>query len=568
MPDDPAPAPTPTPAPGASQTPAPSPSASALTDHWGTRIGVILAVVGSAVGLGNFLRFPGLAAKYEGGAFMVPYFIALLVLGIPLAWAEWALGRRGGRKGFHSTPGIYWALSQKRGMAYLGTLGTIVPVIIFMYYVLIEAWCLSYAWFFLTGTMAELGEQAAAGAAAGDVDAAPFVGLFKGWAGLNANGEALAKPGLLLAVLVCFALNFGLIARGVSKGIERFCLLAMPALILCAFIVLLRVLTLPGITEGLGQMWNPPADAAGWREQLLNPTMWVEATGQIFFSLSIGFGLIIVYSSYVKRNEDIALSGLSAAAGNELCEVCLGGLITIPAAALFLSATALTAAAASTFNLGFMTLPLVFDAMPGGRFFGFLFFFLLFLAAATSSLSMLQGALALFEEGLGLTRAKAVGLLVAVSAAGTLLVLVFSKDAKALDTLDTWVGTLFIYILAFTQTILFGWVLGPERGMAEIDRGAAMRVPRVLGFVVRWVCPIYLALLFVAFLFDQLVTRKGGMFAAVFTDGVVALSVGFMGLVIFGTLMAIHLSLPRWQEMSEAQESPGQEPARVSGGAS
>ncbi len=77
-------------------------------DHWGTRLGVILAVVGSAVGLGNFLRFPGLAARYEGGAFMIPYFIALLVLGIPLAWAEWALGRRGGRKGFHSTPGIYW----------------------------------------------------------------------------------------------------------------------------------------------------------------------------------------------------------------------------------------------------------------------------------------------------------------------------------------------------------------------------------------------------------------------------------------------------------------------------
>ncbi|BAM05010.1 sodium-dependent transporter [Phycisphaera mikurensis] len=558
----------PEPPAAAEPAPAPPPAAGAGGDHWGTRVGVILAVVGSAVGLGNFLRFPGLAAKYEGGAFMVPYFVALLVLGIPLAWAEWALGRRGGRKGFHSTPGIYWALSQKRGMAYLGTLGTIVPVIIFMYYVLIEAWCLSYAWFFLTGTMAELGERAAAGAAAGEVDASPFVGLFTDWAGLDANGAAFAKPGLLLAVLLCFALNFGLIARGVSRGIERFCLLAMPALILCAFVVLLRVLTLPGIAEGLGQMWNPPADAAGWRQQLLDPTMWVEATGQIFFSLSIGFGLIIVYSSYVKRNEDIALSGVSAAAGNELCEVCLGGLITIPAAALFLSATALTAAAASTFNLGFMTLPLVFDAMPGGRLFGFLFFFLLFLAAATSSLSMLQGALALFEEGLGLTRAKAVGLLAAVAAAGTLLVLVFSEDAKALDTLDTWVGTLFIYVLAFTQTILFGWVLGPERGMAELDRGAAMRVPRLLGFVVRWVCPIYLGVLFVAFLYDQLVTRDGGMFAAVFSDPVVAASVGFMGLVIFGTLMAIRMAVPRWQRMSEDQQAEEDESTWISGATS
>ena len=381
-----------------------------VVDHWGTRVGVILAVVGSAVGLGNFLRFPGLAAKYEGGAFMIPYFVALLVLGIPLAWAEWALGRRGGRKGYHSTPGIYWALSHSRGMAYLGTLGTIVPVIIFMYYVLIEAWCLSYAWFFLTGTMAELGAESAAAAAAfppGSEEAvaaaaAPFSGLLGETTGAGANLAAFGNPGLLLSVLLCFALNFGLVARGVSKGIEKFCLYAMPALILCAVVVLLRVLTLPNITEGLGAMWNPPADAAGWWDKLSNWTMWLEATGQIFFSLSIGFGLIIVYASYVRQNEDIALSSLSAAAGNEFCEVGLGGLITIPAAAILLPAAGLAAAVGGTaFGLGFNTLPLVFAEMPGGRFFGFLFFFLLFLAAATSSLSMLQGRWRCSRKGWG-----------------------------------------------------------------------------------------------------------------------------------------------------------------------
>ena len=182
--------------------------------------------------------------------------------------------------------------------------------------------------------------------------------------------------------------------------------------------------------------------------------------------------------------------------------------------------------------------------------------------------------MALFEEGLGLTRAKAVGLLGAVAAGGTLLVLVFSRDTKAMDTLDTWVGTLFVYVLATTQTILFGWVLGPEKGMAELDRGAAMRVPRVLGFLVRWVCPIYLGVLFVAFLFDQLWTKGGGMFAAVFTDAVVAASVGFMGLVIAGTLAAIHFSVPRWQrraEAEQAQEDAGEQwasGAGISGGAS
>ena len=107
-------------------------------ENWSSRIGVILAVTGSAVGLGNFLRFPGLAAKYDGGTFMIPYFIALLLLGLPLAWAEWSMGRYGGVRGFHSSPGIFRLLWRNRAAPYLGVLGLLVPVVIYMYYVFIE----------------------------------------------------------------------------------------------------------------------------------------------------------------------------------------------------------------------------------------------------------------------------------------------------------------------------------------------------------------------------------------------------------------------------------------------
>lgn len=100
------------------------------TENWSTRIGVIFAVTGSAVGLGNFLRFPGLAAQYEGGVFMIPYFTALLLLGLPLAWAEWSMGRYGGVRGFHSTPGIFRQIWKNRAAPYLGVLGLIVPVVI------------------------------------------------------------------------------------------------------------------------------------------------------------------------------------------------------------------------------------------------------------------------------------------------------------------------------------------------------------------------------------------------------------------------------------------------------
>src|SRR5690606_14655819 len=122
-------------------------------ERWGSRFGVILAVTGSAVGLGNFLRFPGLAAQYEGGAFMIPYFISLLLIGLPLAWAEWAMGRYGGVRGFNSTPGIFRCICKNRASSFLGVFGLIVPVVIYMYYVFIEAWCLGYAWNYLTGAL-------------------------------------------------------------------------------------------------------------------------------------------------------------------------------------------------------------------------------------------------------------------------------------------------------------------------------------------------------------------------------------------------------------------------------
>ena len=122
-------------------------------DQWSSKIGVILAVAGSAVGLGNFLRFPGLAAQYGGGIFLIPYFTAFLLLGLPLAWMEWSLGRYGGRHGYNSVPGIYHTAWRHPVAPYLGVLGVVMPVMIFSYYLYVEAWCLSYALRYLLGMM-------------------------------------------------------------------------------------------------------------------------------------------------------------------------------------------------------------------------------------------------------------------------------------------------------------------------------------------------------------------------------------------------------------------------------
>ena len=511
-------------------------------ESWNSRMGVILAVAGSAVGLGNFLRFPGKAAEFGGGAFMLAYFISFLIIGLPICWAEWTMGRYGGQRGFNACPGILTAIWRHPMAKYLGVIGIVIPVVIYMYYVYIESWCLGYAIQFLRGTMDFTSVEASKS-------------FWSGLIGSERNGSAIGFniDGIGIYLLVAFLLNTILIYRGLSKGVEWFCKYAMPALLVLALLVLVRVLTLgtpdaakpeQNIVNGLGFMWNPSkvvvepeegahvaagalrgtSDAAVeggsaprgpvheisvWK-QLQRPQLWLAAAGQIFFSLSVGFGIILTYSSYMSSKEDVVLSGLSASSANEFCEVGLGGLITVPAGFAFLGAVGLAEVGLGTFDLGFKVLPMVFAKMPFGAFFGFLFFFLLFLAAVTSSLSMLQPGIAFLEETLKINRKQSVAILGTITAFGCGFVVYFSAGVKALDTLDFWVGTFLIYVLATIQIILFGWVLGVERGFKEAHKGSAIRIPVFFKFLMKYVCPLFLLMIFAGWLLFDVLGIGGG----------------------------------------------------------
>ncbi len=464
-------------------------------EQWGSKIGVIMAVAGSAVGLGNFLRFPGKAAENGGGAFMIPYFVALLLVGIPLCWAEWSMGRYGGRRGFHSAPGIFSVLWRNPASKYLGALALLIPLTVYFYYIVIEAWCLGYAWNYLTGNLM-MGKNPQA-----------YKDFFQTYTGSGADG-ALFSGGFqetLVFITITFFMNYALVYRGLSGGIEKFCNIAIPVMALCAMCVLVRVMTLPAnpsapeqtVTNGLGFMWNPQP------EKLLNPDSWLAAAGQIFFTLSVGFGVIINYASYVKPKQDIALSGLTATSVNEFFEVCLGGLITIPAAFVFLGATTLLTYTSSSFSLGFMALPNVFAEMPGGRIFGFLWFFMLFLAAITSSISMLQPVMAFFEEGMGVKRLGSTAIMLVFTLIGTGFVIYYSKGLGGLDSIDFWSGELFIVVLALVQAIMYGWVLGIDKGREELEDGAQMRVPYFIQYVIKFVSPLFLICILASMLLSR-----------------------------------------------------------------
>jgi len=625
------------------------------SENWGSKLGVILAVAGSAVGLGNFLRFPGNAALNGGGIFMVPYFISLILLGIPICWVEWTMGRYGGSKGFNSAPGIFSVLWRNSISKYFGALALIVPVGIFMYYVYIEAWCLAYAWDYVSGTMASYQ------ASVPEADLVPaFKSHFSHFVGMEYNGfllrdqatETATFLGLqksVLFLIIVFVINFILIYRGLTKGIEMFCKIAMPTLILFAVIVLVRVLTLgtpdparpeANINAALGFMWNPkivvkqewkqiagptvqlssatvesptftapdvaepveltfrqtvhgglvseprevtvrvapgatadtqpsiivaapatevrltidPEAVAKVKDQpawaaLADPQLWLAAAGQIFFTLSVGFGIILNYASYLRKDDDVVLSGLTATSTNEFCEVCLGGMITIPAAFLFLSAADLTPEVLkSGFQLGFMALPAVFAKMPMGNLFGGLWFFMLFAAAITSSLSMLQPAIAFLEEGFGMGRRLSVTCLSMLTATGGLLVVYFSKDLIALDVLDFWVGTVCIFVLATMQVLVVGWAFGVKRAQEESARGAAFKVPRVFWFLIKYVAPVYLLVIFIAWCYQNVPAYISNVANLNSEDrGTVLLMLAFIFVLLIFFGMLVHLAGKNWK---------------------
>jgi neurotransmitter:Na+ symporter, NSS family len=512
-------------------------------EQWGTRVGVILAVAGSAVGLGNFLRFPGQAAANGGGAFMIPYFCALLLVGIPIGWAEWTMGRYGGRKGLHSAPAILGVIGKGAVARYAGTLGVLIPLAVSFYYTYIEAWCLGYFWHYLTGGIGvdaatPIAEQAAAASA-----------FYNDFTGTATDGLLFGESyGTFIFWIVTFAVNIFFIYRGLSKGIELFCRYAMPLMAVCAAIVLVRVLTLgtpdpalpdQNVINGLGYMWNPDFSA------LRSPQTWLAAAGQIFFSISIGFGIIINYSSYLKKKDDVVLSGLTSTATNEVFEVSFGGLITLTSAFVFLGLTGTAAAVATgSFGLGFNTLPVVFAQMgPFGNAIGAIWFFMLFLAAITSSLSMYQPSLAFFQESLGISRKQATTVIVAICVIGSFMTMWFSKGGVFWSTIDNWVGTFLIFILGMIQMICFSWIWGVDKGLKEAHHGAEIRIPGMFRFIMKYVTPVYLIVVFVAFCVQNL----GSWVSDVGRQPAAQLALGLIAAVTIALIVCTRIGEKRWR---------------------
>jgi SNF family Na+-dependent transporter len=447
-------------------------------------MGIIMAVAGSAIGLGNFLRFPGQVVQNGGGAFMIPYFIALLLLGLPLIWIEWTIGRFGGGFGHSTAPGMFHSMWEKnRFIKYFGVIGIFGPIVIYLYYVYIESWLLGYSFFALTGKYSAC------------TTSESMVAFLHGYQGIAKNEFFSGLGTAYLFYLITFVLNGLVLYFGVQGGIERVCKIGVPLLLLLAIILVVRVFLLGtpdsafpenNVTNGLGFIWNPDWSA------LKSSRVWLAAAGQIFFTLSCGIGVILTYASYLRKNDDVALSGLTAAAANEFAEVILGGSLVIPAAFAFFGAEAMAAIAkGGVFNLGFVTMPLVLQKLAFGNLFGFAWFLLLFIAGITSSISLGFPAVAFLMDEFNLTRRRAVLIFMAATFVLTQPA-IFFLGRGVVDELDFWGGSFFLVVFATIETILFAWVFGMDRAWTELHTGSDITIPRFYRFIIKYVTPLFL----------------------------------------------------------------------------
>jgi len=339
-------------------------------EQWGSKLGFILAAAGSAVGLGNIWRFPYITGQNGGAAFVLIYVAIVFIIGFSVMLAEMAIGRKAQLNAvgsFEKLKGGAWPI--------VGWMGIAAGFIILSFYCVIGGWTIKYTIFSFTGLM-----DAAAAGKAGDI----FGGFVT-----NTTQVVIYQAIFMLATIF-------IVAKGIGEGIERYCKFLMPALFVILIVLIVRAVTLPGAEKGLAFYLKPDFSK-------LSGGSLGAALGQAFFSLSLGMGCMITYGSYVDRKTTLPSSAIQVCTIDTLVAL-LAGMVIFPAVFAF----GVDAGAGP--GLTFVTLPGVFAKMPGGMIWSALFFILLFIAAITSSISLLEVVSAYFIDK-GWPRAKAAWLL-------------------------------------------------------------------------------------------------------------------------------------------------------------
>ncbi len=437
-------------------------------DTFGSKFGIIAAAAGSAVGLGNIWKFPYVAGQNGGGAFLIVYLLFIIAIGLPVMMSEFSIGRRAQRNAIGSfkklAPGSPWYL--------VGVMGVAAAFLILSFYSAVAGWTLEYISKSVTNAFAGKNES----------ELNLMFGNFI---------SGTWRP--LFWQLLFMIFTVWIVMAGIKKGIEKYTKVLMPLLVVIIIILCIRSLTLPGAGEGLAFLFRPDFSK-------LTTDAVLGALGQAFFSLSLGMGTLITYGSYIGKQYNLSGTVIQVSATDTIIAI-MAGIAIFPAVFAF------GIDPAEGPGLVFITLPNIFQQMPGGYFFALVFFVLLAVAALTSSISVLEVVVAYFVEELHISRKRATMIAaLMISVLGVFCTLSFGVMSEVtifglgfFNLMDFTASNLLLPLGGLFIVLFVGWVLGAERSRNEISNQGTLRVGYfpVFMFLVKFIAPFAITLVFI-----------------------------------------------------------------------
>lgn len=484
-------------------------------EQWNSKFGFILAAIGSAVGLGNIWRFPYEVYSSGGGAFFIPYFCAIFTAGIPLLILEYGIGHK--YKG--STPKCLSLINKK--FEWIGWWPIISSSFILCYYSMILSWAVKYALMSFNKTWG--------------ADTNKF--FYEDFLQLSSSPTSFNKIVLPIAIgiFVIWLFNWAVCYKGVKKGIEKTSKIILPLLFIIMFIIVIKGVTLDGAAKGLNVLFEPDWNA------VKNPEIWISAYGQVFFSLSIGTGIMMTYSSYLPEKTDINNSAFMTAFANCGFEFLSAiGVFSILGAMATMQNVPVDEVVTSGIGLAFIAFPNVFTHMGvWGNILGVMFFVCLVFAGITSSVSLTEAISAAIGEKFDIPRKKVV---TAICVIGFVLSLAFATDAGLylLDIMDNYINNYGIVCAGLLEAVIVGWYLKPKTVRDHVNKISYFRIGSWWDVIIKYITPGMLIITIVQSIIKEFQTPYGGY------DTLPLLLYGWLVIVI-GIIGAHIISKCRWK---------------------
>lgn len=492
-----------------------------LRESFTGRTAFILVAVGSAVGLGNIWRFPYVTYENGGGAFLIPYLVALLTAGLPILLFDYAIGYR-----FRGSPPLAFKRLHPKAEA-IGWFQVGISFLIGIYYAAIVAWAAMYTWFSLNQAW-------------GDDAAGFFTGEYLqydegGTGGSGISVDFVAQVGWPLIVVWLILLLA--LAAGVRKGITKVSLIGLPVLLVMFVVLVGYSLTLEGATDGLNALFSPEWSA------LASPTVWIQAYGQIFFSLSVGFGIMVTYASYLKRKSNASGSGLVVGFANSSFEMLAA--IGVFAALGFLAAGAPVGEVAdSGLGLAFIAFPTIISEAPASALLGVLFFGSLTIAGLTSLISIMEVVVSSVKDKTGWSRPVSVAVAGGSSAVISVVLIGGVSGLTILDVVDAFSNNIGIVGAALVAVFMVTWVFRRMDVLADgLNAYGSFRVGPIWKALIGIVLPVVLVYLLILDVADKVRNGYEGY------DSWVLGTFGWGALALM-LVLAVAMSLVRWSGRS------------------